>query len=67
MLLATIFWGLSLQSAVPQLFAGNDGIMGSSTSGTWLGIIAAMTISTAAAVVSLIRGIAARSVQYSIE
>jgi hypothetical protein len=67
MLLATIFWGLSLQSAVPQLFAGNDGIMGSSTSGTWLGIIAAMTISTVAAVVSLIRGIAARSVQYSIE
>lgn len=67
MLLATIFWGLSLQSAVPQLFAGNDGIMGSSTSATWLGIIAAMTISTAAAAVSLIRGIAARSVQYSIE
>ncbi len=67
MLLATILWGLSLQSAVPQLFAGNDGIMGSSTSATWLGIIAAMTISTAASTVSLIRGIAARSVQYSIE
>jgi len=67
MLLATIFWGLSLQSAVPQLFAGNDGIMGSSTSGTWLAIIAAMTISTAAAVVSLVRGIAARSAPYSVE
>ena len=67
MLLATIFWGLSLQSAVPQLFAGNDGIMGSSTSATWLGIIAAMTISTAAAAVSLVRGIAARSVPNSIE
>jgi len=67
MLLATIFWGLSLQSAAPQLFAGNDGIVGSSTSGTWLAIIAAMTISTAAAVVSLVRGISARSVQYSLE
>jgi hypothetical protein len=67
MLLATIFWGLGLQSAVPQLFSGNDGIMGSSTSGTWLGIIAAMAISTVAAVVSLLRGIAARSAQYSIE
>jgi hypothetical protein len=67
MLLATIFWGVSLQNAVPQLFAGNDGIMGSSTSGTWLGIIAAMIISTVAAVVSLLRGITARSAQYSIE
>jgi len=67
MLLATIFWGLGLQSAAPQLFAGNDGIVGSSTSGSWLGIIAVMTFSTAAAVVSLVRGIAARSVQYSIE
>jgi len=67
MLLATIFWGLGLQSAVPQLFSGNDGIMGSSTSGTWLGIIAAMAISTAAAVVSLVRCLASRSAQYSVE
>ncbi len=60
MLGATIFWGFSLQSEAPQLFAGNDGIMASSTSGTWLSIIVIMAISTLVAGVSLVRGISAR-------
>ncbi len=60
-LAATIIWGLGLRDAAPQLFAGNDGIVGVSTTGTWLAIVIAMVITTVLATVSLLRGIAARS------
>lgn len=60
-LVATITWGLGLRDGVPQLFAGNDGIVGSSTTGTWLGIVVTMAIATVLAAVSLLRGFSARS------
>ena len=60
-LAATIIWGLGLRDGAPQLFAGNDGIVGSSTFGTWLGIVIAMAIATVLAAVSLLRGFSARS------
>lgn len=61
MLVATIVWGLGLRDGAPQLFAGNDGIVGSSTVGTWLGIVIAMAIATVLAAISLLRGLSARS------
>ncbi|HET8841107.1 MAG TPA: hypothetical protein VFN35_06535 [Ktedonobacteraceae bacterium] len=61
MLVATIIWGLGLRASSPQLFSGNDGIMGSSTAGSWLGIIIAMTIAIIFAFLSLFRGFSARS------
>ena len=36
MLLATIAWGLILQAQDPQLFTSNNGIVGTSTTLTWL-------------------------------
>jgi len=60
-LLAIFVWGLSLRSSVPQLFSSNAGIFASSTAGTWLGIVIAMTITIVIAVVSLVRGLSARS------
>ncbi len=60
-LAATIIWGFGLRDAAPQLFAGNDGIVGSSTTGTWLAIVIAMAIATALSTVSLLRGLSARS------
>ncbi|MDQ2717734.1 MAG: hypothetical protein M3Z08_22805 [Chloroflexota bacterium] len=61
-LVATITWGLSLRDSAPQLFAGNDGIVGSSTIGTWLAIVIAMAIAAILAALSLVRGLSARSV-----
>jgi hypothetical protein len=61
MLAATIIWGLGLRDSAPPLFTGNDGIVGSSTVGTWLGIVIAMAIATLLAVISLMRGLSARS------
>ena len=58
---ATVTWGLGLRAFDPQLFASNEGIVRTSTTGTWLGIIIAMTITTSVALVALIRGWSARS------
>ncbi|MBA2287453.1 MAG: hypothetical protein H0W02_18425 [Ktedonobacteraceae bacterium] len=60
-LAATIVWGLGLRTSAPQLFTGNDGIVGSSTTGTWLAIVIAMAIAAGLSAVSLIRGFSARS------
>ncbi len=56
MLGATIVWGLGLYANIPQLFTGNHGIVRSSTTGTWLGIIIIMAFMTMLALISLIRG-----------
>lgn len=61
MLVGTIFWGLDMQRAVPHVFAGNQGIWGSSTAGTWLAIIAGMASATGVATLSLAQGITIRS------
>jgi hypothetical protein len=57
MLIATIVWGIGLQQSVPQLFGSNEGIMASSTAGTWIGIVAGMALTTIVALVALIRGL----------
>lgn len=61
MLIATIVWGLSLHDAAPHLFAGNNGLVRLSTTGTWLEIVIVMAIATVAASFSLLRGLSARS------
>jgi MFS family permease len=60
-LVTMLVWGLNLHSSVPQLFNSSDGMFGSSTPGTWLGTIIAMAITTVIAVVSLVRGLSART------
>lgn len=60
-LAATITWGLGLRANAPDLFGGNEGVVGTSTSGAWLHIVMLMAIATALALFSLMRGIAVRS------
>lgn len=60
MSVSTFIWGLGLQESAPKLFTGNDGIVGSSTLGTWLGIVIAMALATTLAVISLMRALSAR-------
>jgi len=61
MLVAVLAWGLSLYTSVPQLFNSNGGIFASSTALSWLGGVIAMGMMTVIAVVSLVRGLSARS------
>ena len=60
-LVAIVTWGLGLRAFDPQLFASNEGVLRSSTTGTWLGIVIAMATATSIALVALIRGFSARS------
>ena len=66
MLIGTLCWGISIQSTAPSLFAGYDGLIGSSTILTWLGILIAMTISTSIAITFLIRSLSVRSVLHTL-
>ena len=60
-LVAVLAWGLSLHTSVPQLFNSNGGLFASSTALSWLGGVIATGIMTVIAVVSLVRGLSARS------
>jgi hypothetical protein len=60
-LAATLVWGLSLANSAPQLFAGNAGMFGSSTSASWLRIVVAMALATLLAVYGLVRGLSAHA------
>jgi hypothetical protein len=62
MLVAVLIWGLGLRSSIPQLFESNEGMFGTSTSGSWLKIVLMMAGATGLATFSLFRGFAARSV-----
>lgn len=61
MLAATLIWGLGIHMSAPQLVTSNNGIVGSSTVGTWSAIVIAMALATGLSVVSLMRGLSARS------
>ncbi len=61
-----LIWGLDLRENAPQVFAGNNGLVGWSTTGTWLGIVIVIALATAVAVVSLIRGLSVRSALHKI-
>ena len=54
---STIVWGLGLRNSAPQIFSGSEGIVRTSTTGTWLGIVIAMVITTALAALFLIRSL----------
>lgn len=60
-LAATFTWGLGLSGTAPQLFSSNDGLVGTSTVGTWLGIVIAMSVTTALSAVSLLHGLSAHT------
>jgi hypothetical protein len=60
-LAATIFWGLGLYVGTPQLLTSNNGLAGTNTTDTWLGVVSVMGIATGFATFSLLRGLAARS------
>ncbi|GCE30109.1 hypothetical protein KDA_55930 [Dictyobacter alpinus] len=62
MFVATTVWGLGVWSKEPQLFTRNDGIFGTSTPLTWLGIVMAMAMATAIALLALTRGMSSRAV-----
>ncbi len=66
MLIGTLGWGISIQSTAPSLFTGHDGLVGSSTILTWLGILVAMTISTSIAITFLIRSLSIRSMLHTL-
>jgi hypothetical protein len=61
MLAATLIWGLDLLNSAPHLFNNNEGLFGTSTIGSWLTIVIEMAIATALAMISLVRGLSARS------
>lgn len=61
MLIATVIWGLSLHNSVPALFNSNEGMFGTSTSGSWIKIVIMMAIATVVAAVAALRGWSARS------
>ncbi len=58
---SALLWGLGLYASTPQFFAGDNGLAGSSTVGTWLVIVMIMALATGSAIISLIRGLAART------
>jgi hypothetical protein len=62
---AMVVWGLALWAQAPALFAGDDGILATPTSATWLAILALMGGCTSVAVAAVIRGLRARSVAAS--
>ncbi len=55
MCVATITWGLSLRSDMPQLFNGDDGLVATNTAVNWGIIVAVMTIATVVAVAGVVR------------
>ena len=52
---AVIAWGIALAVMSPAAFWGSEGLLGSSTTLTWLGVVVAMAGSTAIAVRAAIR------------
>jgi hypothetical protein len=54
---ATAVWGLALWAQVPALFSGDDGLLATPTSASWLAILAVMGCCACAAVAAAIRGL----------
>ncbi|HKV83453.1 MAG TPA: hypothetical protein VJN88_02785 [Ktedonobacterales bacterium] len=57
---ATLLWGLGLRAADPGLVAGNDGVLASNTTLSWLGIVAVMLGASVVALVAAARGLRLR-------
>lgn len=55
--IATLLWGLGLRGADPGLVAGNDGVMATNTTLSWLAIVAVMALSSMVALVASMRGL----------
>ena len=60
MLIATLAWGWLSFSALPRVFAGNWGLLQTSTTGSFAVIVAIMAFSTAVAFFGITRGRSAR-------
>jgi hypothetical protein len=52
---ALLAWGLGLQTGVPELFNGGDGILATNTAANWLANLAVMGLATAVAVWAAVR------------
>jgi hypothetical protein len=59
---ATAVWGLALWALAPALFAGDEGILATPTSVTWLTVLAVMGGCACVAVTGAVRGLRARSI-----
>lgn len=57
--LATLLWGIGLRAADPALMAGNNGVVASNTTLSWLAIVAVMALASAVALVASLRGLRA--------
>jgi hypothetical protein len=60
MCVADIVWGLALRAEAPHLFAGNGGVLATSTALSWLRDAGVMVIATVVAVIAVCRGLAPR-------
>lgn len=60
-LASTILWGIGLQASAPHLFTGDAGLLRSSTTGTWLGIVSVMALATLLTGFFLLRACSVRS------
>jgi hypothetical protein len=61
----TVAWGLALRAQSPTLFAGDDGILSTSTAATWFVIVAMMCVSACVAVAAAIRGLRVRNAEHT--
>ncbi|MGH2487002.1 MAG: hypothetical protein ACRDHE_13415, partial [Ktedonobacterales bacterium] len=57
---ATLLWGLGLRAADPSLAAGNDGVLATNTTLSWLGIVAVMLGASVVALFAAARGLRLR-------
>ena len=62
---AVVAWGLALRAQSPTLFAGDDGILSTSTAATWFVIVAMMCVSACVAVAAAIRGLRVRNAEHT--
>ncbi len=62
MLAATVAWGWLANSAMPQVFAGNWGLLLTNTTGSFAVTVSIMAASTAVALLGILRGRPARNV-----
>lgn len=54
---ATLVWGLGLRGAEPGLLSGNDGVMATNTTLSWLAIVVVMALASLVALVASLRGL----------
>lgn len=56
---ATLLWGLGLRGVDPGLMSGNDGVVATNTTLSWLTIVAVMGLASVVALIASLRGLRA--------